>query len=175
MEDFYAKLLAYVSERKQKRHAGESPEGYKLSESREELGNRMDRSLKDDLDKLLQHVSFVFYLRGYKDSAHHQKTLNKVSRPHNGRARFVTEVRNMLNRNIEMTTEEICNELDRLRVRIEIRNVDGEEGEKVGPGGLPWSAEPIPDAVAEAIRRIRWDVEHKTFARQRQLLLGLRD
>jgi hypothetical protein len=175
MEDFYSELLAYAQQRSEKRQVVEKPEPLKLNESRQRLRNRLNPDLHAELDRLLKHLSFVFYIRGYKDSTHHQKTLNRGSRPRNGRVRFVTEVRNMLNRNIEMTTGEICKELDRLRVRMEIRNVDGEEDEKVGPGGLPWSAEPIPDAVAEAIRRIRWDVEHKTYARQRQLLLGLRD
>lgn len=175
MEDFYEELLAYAKQRSERRQAGEKPEGLNLNESRKQVRTRLDANLHPDLDRLLKHLSFVFYIRGYKDSAHHQKTLNKTSRPHNGRARFVTEVRHMLERNIEMTTEEICGELDRLRVRIEIRNVNGEEGEKVGPGGLPWSAQPIPDAVVEAIRRVRWDVEHKGFARHRQMILGLRD
>jgi hypothetical protein len=176
VEDFHAELMAYVAERKQKLQAGEKLEPHRLSESRQQLRNQMDAGLHSDLDKLLQQVSFMFYLRGYRDSASHQKTLKKVSRIRTGRARFVQEVRNMLERNLDMTEEDICKELDRLKVRFEIRSADG-EGDKIGPGkeAWPWTAKPIPDAVVEAIRRIRWDVEHKTYARQRQLLLGLRD
>jgi hypothetical protein len=175
VEDFYAELLVYAQERKRRHEAGENPEPQRLNSSRKQLRSQLDSDAAGELDQLLNGISFAFYLRGYQDSARHQKTLNRVSRTRKGRARFVREVRNMLERNIEMTTQEICGELDRLRVSIEIRNVDGEEGEKVGPGGLPWSAEPIPDAVEEAIRRIKYDVEHKGFARHRQMLLGLRD
>jgi hypothetical protein len=175
MEDFYAELLAYAQERKRRQEAGENPEPQRLNASRKQLRSQLDSDAAAELDKLLNGISFAFYLRGYQDSGRHQKTLNRVSRTRTGRARFVTEVRNMLERNLKITNEEICRELDRLRVRIEIRNVDGEEGEKVGPGGLPWSKPPIPDAVEEAIRRIKYDVEHKGFARHRQMLLGLRD
>jgi hypothetical protein len=176
MEDFHAELMAYVAERNQKLKAGEKLQPQRLSESRQQLRSQMDIGLHGDLDKLLQQVSFIFYLRGYRDSAHHEKTLKKVSRIRKGRAKFVLEVRSMLERNLDMTEEEICKELDRLKVRFEIRSADG-EGDKIGPGreAWPWTAKPIPDAVIEAIRRIRWDVEHKTYARQRQLLLGLRD
>lgn len=176
MEDFYTVLLAYVAERRQKLETGEKVEPLRLSESREQLRRQMKEGLHRDLDKLLQLVSFLFYLRGYKDSANHEKTLSRVSRIRKGRARFVQEVRNMLERNLDMTEEDVCNELDRLKVRFEIRSADG-EGDKIGPGreAWPWTAKPIPDAVVEAIRRIRWDVEHKSYARQRQLLLGLRD
>lgn len=174
MEDFYAELLAYAEERK-RRQAGDSPEPQRLNASRKKLRGQLSSDASADLDKLLNGISFAFYLRGYQDSARHQKTLNKVPRIHKGRARFNQEVRNMLERNFEMTTEEICRELDRLKVRLEIRNLDSEEGEKVGPGGLPWSAKPIPDAVEEAIRRTRWAVGQRGFARHRQMLLGLRD
>jgi hypothetical protein len=176
MEDFYAELLAYITGRKQRLKAGEKLEPQRLSESRQQLRNQMNVGLHGDLDKLLQQVSFVFYLRGYRDSAHHEKTLKKVSRIHKGRRRFVVEVRSMLEKNIEMPDEEVCKELDRLRVRFEIRSDDG-EGDRIGPcrEAWPWTAKPIPDAVVEAIRRIRWNVEHQTYARQRQLLLGLFD
>lgn len=176
VEDFHAELMAYVAERRQKLQAGEKLEPHRLSKSRRQLRKRMDVDLHNDLDKLLQQVSFMFYLRGYRDSASHQKTLKKVSRIRKGRARFVQEVRNMLERNLDMTEKDICKELDRLKVRFEIRSDDG-EGDKIGPGkeAWPWTATPIPDAVVEAIRRIRWDVEHTTYARQRQLLLSLRD
>ena len=176
MEDFHAVLMAYVADRKQKVKAGEKLEPHRLSESRQQLRNQMNVGIHGELDKLLQQVSFMFYLRGYRDSAHHEKTTKKVTRIRKGRRRFVLEVRNMLEQNLDMTDEEICNELDRLKVRFEIRSDDG-EGDRIGPGreAWPWTARPVPDAVVEAIRRIRWDVEHKTYARHRQLLLGLQD
>jgi hypothetical protein len=176
MEDFHAALLAYVTERKLRISEGEKLEPQKLSESRQQLRNHMDVRFHGHLDKLLQQVSFMFYLRGYRDSAHHEKTLKRVSRIRKGRARFVLEVRNMLERNLDVADEDICMELDRLKVRFEIRSADG-EGDRIGPGrgAWPWTAKPIPDAVVEAIRRIRWDVMHNTYARQRQLLLGLKD
>ena len=172
MEDFYAKLLADVTDRKQKQKKGEKAERWKLSESRQRLRDRMDSSLLDDLDELLRHVSFVFYIRGYKDSTHHERTLNSVKRTPSGRERFNRVVREMLEQNIEMKPEQICKELDRKKVQLEIRNVDGEEAEIVGPGGLPWSMQPIPRAVLELIRRVRFDVKRRGYARHRQSLLG---
>lgn len=176
MEDFYEELLGYARQRKQQRQVGETPEPLKLNESRKQLQAHLDPPLAADLDQLLKRLSFLFYIRGYKDSASHQQTLGKAARPPKGRERFNEAVRNMLEQNIEMTDEQICTELDRLRVRFQIRTASG-EGDRIGPGrgAWPWTASPIPDAVVEAIRRIRWDVEHKTYARQRQLLLGMQD
>jgi hypothetical protein len=172
VEDFYAKLLSHVTERKQKKRRGERAERWKLSESRQRLRDAMDSSLLDDLDELLRQISFVFYIRGYKDSTHHERTLSAAKRTPSGRERFNRIVREMLERNIEMKPEEICKELDRKKVRLEIRNVDGEEAEIVGPGGLPWSMQPIPRAVLELIRRVRLDVKHRGYARYRQSVLG---
>jgi hypothetical protein len=118
VEDFYEELLGYARQLKQKRQAGETPEPLKLNESRKQLQAHLDPPLSADLDQLLKRLSFLFYIRGYKDSARHQQTLGKAAKPPKGRERFNEAVRNMLEQNIEMTDEQICTELDRLRGRV---------------------------------------------------------
>ena len=69
-----------------------------------------------------------------------------------------------------MVTEEICAELDRQKVTVSFK-IRGEL-EEIGPHSWPWTQRPIPGAVTAAIERIRADITHQNYARERQSLLS---
>lgn len=170
MQDFYAALLESVKNAEEDREEGREAT-MRLSVSRERiLGGIDDENLREELALLLTNVSFLFYRRGYKDAEHHRNVLNPVRRTPERHKEFKRAVTKMLESDIEMGIEEICAELDRLRVTSDFKSQRGTE--EVGPDSWPWSHRPIPGAIREAIERIRRRITRENHARERQSLLG---
>jgi len=170
LENFYAALFQSVKQADKNRDDGYSARTG-MADSRFHILKRIgDRDLKEQIDDLLKNVSFLFYRRGYKDALHHQKALDPIRRTPERHMRFNSAVTKMLEHDIEMVTEEICAELDRQKVtgHFKIRG----ELEEIGPHSWPWTQRPIPGAVTAAIERIRADITHQNYARERQSLLS---
>ena len=170
LQDFYVALLDSVKRAKERRE-GEGQARMRLAESRLRLLSWIgDENIQKEIDLLLTNVSFLFYRRGYKDAEYHRKALNPLRRTPERHQEFKRAVTNMLERDIEMEIEEICAELDRLEVTsdFKFRGVT----EEVGPDTWPWTHQPIPGAIREAIERIRRRITSENYARERQLLLS---
>ena len=171
MQDFYAALLNSVKRAQRHREEGQHAT-MRLSDSRERiLGEIDDENLREEIDLLLTNVSFLFYRRGYKDAEHRRNALNPVRRTPERHEEFKRAVTKMLESDIEMKIDKICEELDRLGVTSQFRIGGGTE--EVGPHSWPWSHRPIPGAISQAIERIRTGTRRENYARERQSLLSL--
>jgi hypothetical protein len=172
MQDFYAALLDSMRNAEEDREEGRQAT-MRLTVLRERiLGEIDDENLKKDIALLLTKVSFLFYRRGYKDAEHHRNRVNPVRRTPERHQRFNRVVTRMLERDIEMKIEEICAELDRLKVTGDFK-IRGETEEVGGPDSWPWSHRPIPSAISQAIERIRTGITRENYARERQSLLSI--
>jgi len=171
VEDFYKKVLDFV----EKVEAGGREEvRARAHEAQQRImsGSTLDRAeLVSELSVLFNYVGCMLYRRGYRDAEHHRRAINPVHRTPKIHQEFNSVVTKMLEQNIEMGVEEICEELERRKVEGTF-DVDG-RGEDFGPTGVKWTEKPIPRSVEMAIVRIRANVRRKSRASERQLLLAL--
>lgn len=171
VEDFYKKVLDFVEKVKA---GGREEVRARAHEAQQRImsGSTLDRTeLVSELSVLFHYVGNMLYRRGYQDAEHHIRAINSVQRTPKAHKTFNRAVTKMLDKNIEMTVEEICEELERRKVRSAF-DIDG-RSEDFGPNGVAWTEKPIPNSVKMAIRRIRSNLRRKSRALQRQLLLAL--
>jgi hypothetical protein len=96
VKEFYAALLDFVRKAKERREEGQ-PARTMVAESRRRILERIgDRDLEEEIDDLLKNVSFLFYMRGYKDAGNHRNTLNPIRRTPERHKRFNMAVTKML-------------------------------------------------------------------------------
>jgi len=70
--------------------------------------------LADGLIAIIKYFSAIAYWRGYKHAKKHYAALNSVKRTPDGRREVRRAIEQMLEREIDMTTKEICAQLDKL-------------------------------------------------------------
>ncbi|MGA7550093.1 MAG: hypothetical protein WBV26_16865 [Candidatus Sulfotelmatobacter sp.] len=170
MEDFYKNVLDFVKKVK----AGGRREIKARAEEAQQriMSGKLDRAdLVSELSVLFNYVGCLLYWRGYQDNEHHRRAINPIERPPDEHKDFNTAVTKMLEQDMEMEIAEICEELERRKVKGEF-DIDYRP-EDFGPKGRAWTEEPVPRSIKEAIERIRRNVKRKARASQRQLLLAL--
>jgi hypothetical protein len=170
MEDFYRNALAFAA---QVKAGGRREIKARADEAQDRImsGTLGRAELVSELSVLFNYVGCLLYLRGYKDAEHHRDAINPVQRPPKEHKRFNAAVTKMLEQDSDMEIDEICDELERRRVRGRF-DIDWRP-ENFGPGGRAWTEKPLPRSIERAIHRIQVNVTRKTRASGRQLLLAL--
>lgn len=72
--------------------------------------------LADNFDAVIHYFSGLGYWRGYRAAKRHYTTLSAVRRTPDGRQKVHRAIEGMLVEDIHMTADEICKELDKMRL-----------------------------------------------------------
>ena len=114
--------------------------------------------LADSFDAVIHYFSGLGYWRGYKAAKRHYATLSAVRRTPDGRQEVHRAIEGMLEENIRMTADEICEELDsmRLSAAFDLKRNGKQKTIHVGPGRqFRWKQVSTESSLKKMVSRIR--------------------
>jgi hypothetical protein len=166
MEKFYEELVRIAKEGQDR-----TPLRERATAARRQINHVLSElpngeRLTQDFSFTLNYFATALYWRGYRDARRHYETVHSSVRPPIERRDFHTAVRRMLERNIDITTEEICEALHRRGIAATFDR-KGNKHVDIGPDGGDWREEANASYVKQAISRLRKDVKRKLRAEGR--------
>jgi hypothetical protein len=114
--------------------------------------------LADSFDALIHYFSGLGYWRGYRAAKRHYMTLSAVHRTPDGRQKVHRAIEGMLVEDIRMTTDEICKELDKMRLSTSFDlRIDGKQKTIHVGAGHPfrWKHISTESSLKKMVSRIR--------------------
>ena len=114
--------------------------------------------LADSFDAVIHYFSGLGYWRGYRAAKRHYATLSAVRRTPDGRQEVHRAIEGMLEENIRMTVDEICEELDNMRLSasFDLKRNGKQKTIHVGPGRqFRWKDVSTESSMKKMVSRIR--------------------